>query len=64
VLLKDLPIDGGWVVFSLKSRVMVDRYTKYATEHLRVAAATIEDGRGGNVVSLSRSKRKKELVFN
>ncbi|MBK9662085.1 MAG: tyrosine-type recombinase/integrase [Nitrosomonas sp.] len=44
--LKDL---GGW-----KSRVMVDRYAKYATEHLRVAAARIEDGRGGNVVNLSR----------
>ena len=44
--LKDL---GGW-----KSRVMVDRYAKYATEHLRVAAARIEGGRGGNVVNLSR----------
>lgn len=32
--LKDL---GGW-----KSRVMVDRYAKYATEHLAVAAARIE----------------------
>jgi integrase len=46
--LKDL---GGW-----KSRSMVDRYAKYATEHLAVAAARIErqsvvggDG-GGNVV--------------
>jgi integrase len=36
---------GGW-----KSRVMVDRYAKYATEHLVVAAARIENGRGGNVV--------------
>lgn len=44
--LKDL---GGW-----KSRIMVDRYAKYATEHLRIAAARIEDGRGGNVVNLSR----------
>ncbi len=44
--LKDL---GGW-----KSRVMVDRYAKYATEHLAVAAARIENGRGGNVVQLSR----------
>lgn len=47
--LKDL---GGW-----KSRSMVDRYAKYATEHLMVAAARIEKGRGGefgsNVVSLS-----------
>ena len=32
--LKDL---GGW-----KSRVMVDRYAKFATEHLRAAAARIE----------------------
>jgi integrase len=46
--LKDL---GGW-----KSRTMVDRYAKSATEHLAVAAARIErpsvrggDG-GGNVV--------------
>ena len=44
--LKDL---GGW-----KSRIMVDSYAKYATEHLRVAAARIEDGRGGNVLNLSR----------
>lgn len=36
---------GGW-----KSRVMVDRYAKYATEHLEVAASRIENGRGGNVV--------------
>lgn len=42
--LKDL---GGW-----KSRVMVDRYAKYATEHLTAAAARIENGRGGNVVHL------------
>jgi len=51
--LKDL---GGW-----KSRVMVDRYAKYATEHLAVAAARIENGRGGNVVNLSTfSLRRKE----
>ena len=42
--LKDL---GGW-----KSRVMVDRYAKYATEHLTAAAARIENGLGGNVVHL------------
>jgi integrase len=42
--LKDL---GGW-----KSRVMVDRYAKYATEHLAVAAARIEHSRGANVISL------------
>ena len=40
--LKDL---GGW-----KSRVMVDRYAKYATEHLAVAAARIEGSRGGTVL--------------
>ncbi len=39
---------GGW-----KSRSMVDRYAKYATEHLAVAAARIENGWGGNVISLS-----------
>ena len=44
--LKDL---GGW-----KSRIMVDRYAKYATEHLHAAASRIEEGRGGNVVALSR----------
>lgn len=41
--LKDL---GGW-----KSRQMVDRYAKYATEHLSAAAARIEScpaGNGGN----------------
>ena len=44
--LKDL---GGW-----KSRVMVDRYAKYATEHLTVAAARIENGfcGGDNVINL------------
>jgi integrase len=51
--LKDL---GGW-----KSRVMVDRYAKYATEHLAVAAARIENGRGGNVIPLSTfSLRRKD----
>lgn len=51
--LKDL---GGW-----KSRVMVDRYAKYATEHLAVAAARIEGRRGGNVIQLSTfSPRSKE----
>jgi integrase len=40
--LKDL---GGW-----KSRVMVDRYAKFATEHLAVAAARIEGKRGENVI--------------
>jgi integrase len=51
--LKDL---GGW-----KSRVMVDRYAKYATEHLSLAAARIENGRGGNVVQLvTNSPRLKD----
>ncbi len=45
--LKDL---GGW-----KSRVMVDRYAKFATEHLAAAASRIESGKSGdNVVFLSR----------
>jgi integrase len=52
--LKDL---GGW-----KSRVMVDRYAKFATEHLTVAASRIDGGRGGNVVPFPtfslRSERK------
>lgn len=51
--LKDL---GGW-----KSRVMVDRYAKYATEHLAVAASRIENGRGGNVIELRTiSPRQKQ----
>lgn len=44
--LKDL---GGW-----KSRQMVDRYAKFATENLAVAASRIESGRGGNVIEMSR----------
>ena len=40
--LKDL---GGW-----KSRIMVDRYTKFGTEHLTRAAARIESGHAENVV--------------
>lgn len=47
--LKDL---GGW-----KSRSMVDRYAKFATENLLSAASRIEwGGEGQNVVSLSRSR--------
>jgi len=42
--LKDL---GGW-----KSRSMVDRYAKFATEQLTVAASRIESGRVANVVNL------------
>lgn len=44
--LKDL---GGW-----KSRQMVDRYAKFATENLAVAAARIESQQAGNVVEMSR----------
>jgi len=40
---------GGW-----KSRVMVDRYAKFATEHLTAAASRIESGRGDNVIRMSR----------
>ena len=50
--LKDL---GGW-----KSRQMVDRYAKYSTEHLAAAAARIENGRGGNVVELSRFRHGRD----
>lgn len=43
--LKDL---GGW-----KSRVMVDRYAKFGTEHLSAAASRIEADRpNGNVIPL------------
>ncbi|WP_227815642.1 tyrosine-type recombinase/integrase [Nitrogeniibacter aestuarii] len=49
---------GGW-----KSRSMVDRYAKYATEHLTVAASRIENGRGGDVLTFPtispRSNRKR-----
>jgi len=31
---------------------MVDRYAKFATGHLAVAASRIESDRGGNVVQL------------
>lgn len=44
--LKDL---GGW-----KTRSMVDRYAKFATENLALAASRIVQGGGGNVVQLSR----------
>lgn len=42
--LKDL---GGW-----KSRSMVDRYAKFATEHLTVAASRVESRHVPNVVNL------------
>ena len=50
--LKDL---GGW-----KSRVMVDRYAKYATEHLAAAASRIEGGRGGEVIYLSTNSLRSD----
>jgi integrase len=50
--LKDL---GGW-----KSRVMVDRYAKFGTEHLTVAAARIERERDKNVIELSRFSHGKK----
>jgi integrase len=47
---------GGW-----KSRSMVDRYAKYATEHLAAAASRIENGQGGNVVQFSTFSPRQEL---
>jgi integrase len=44
--LKDL---GGW-----KSRTMVDRYAKFATENLLSAASRIERGKGADVIPMSR----------
>ncbi len=56
--LKDL---GGW-----KSREMVDRYAKYGTEHLAVAAMRIQRVRAenvsNNVTFLSRSTITKDLA--
>ena len=40
---------GGW-----KSRSMVDRYAKFATDHLVAAASRIESDRDDNVVELAR----------
>lgn len=57
--LKDL---GGW-----KSREMVDRYAKYGTEHLAVAAMRIQRVRAenvsNNVTFLSRSTMTKDLAI-
>ncbi|UBM10230.1 site-specific integrase [Cupriavidus metallidurans] len=53
---------GGW-----KSRTMVDRYAKYATEHLAVAAARIAGDRDNNMVPLitflSRQKDEGPVTF-
>jgi integrase len=46
---------GGW-----KSRSMVDRYAKFATEHLAVAANRIDSGQLGNVIPLSRFSHANE----
>ena len=40
---------GGW-----KTRSMVDRYAKFATEHLATAAKRIETVTADNVIELSR----------
>jgi len=53
--LKDL---GGW-----KSRVMVDRYAKFATENLAIAASRIEADQGengGNVLRFPYGEERKE----
>lgn len=50
--LKDL---GGW-----KSREMVDRYAKFATDNLTVAAARIESRTGDNVVNFSQLLHTKD----
>jgi hypothetical protein len=47
---------GGW-----KIRSMVDRYAKFATKNLLVAASHIEQSRGGNVVPLSRSRHGQQI---
>lgn len=55
--LKDL---GGW-----KTRSMVDRYAKFATENLAFAASRIEQGRNNqesNVVKLSRFSHVSEMT--
>jgi hypothetical protein len=39
---------------------MVDRYAKFATDHLAAAASRIEGGRGGNVMPMSRLDHVRE----
>lgn len=51
--LKDL---GGW-----KTRSMVDRYAKFSTENLSVAASRIENGRGGKVLQLAHFRHSTEI---
>ena len=45
---------GGW-----KSRVMVDRYAKFGTDHIAAAAARIEKGCDRNVISLAHFRHSK-----
>jgi integrase len=52
--LKDL---GGW-----KSRSMVDRYAKFATENMAFAASRIESTKDSNVIPLSRFCHVKHAV--
>lgn len=40
---------------------MVGRYAKFATENLLAAASRIEQGKGGNVVPLSRKCHVQEI---
>jgi molybdate transport system substrate-binding protein len=51
--LKDL---GGW-----KTRSMVDRYAKFSTENLSVAASRIENRRGGDVIQLSHFRHSPDV---
>jgi Phage integrase family len=53
----ELKVLGGW-----KSRIMVDRYAKFATENLLSAASRIERrGEGQNVIALSRFGHAQKL---
>lgn len=47
---------GGW-----KTRSMVDRYAKFATEHLAIAAARIEASPGENVIPISRFSHGQQM---
>ena len=43
---------------------MVDRYAKFATENLTVAAARIENGQGGSVIEMPHSEKQKGQRLN
>jgi hypothetical protein len=49
---------GGW-----KSREMVDRYAKYATEHLAVAATRIERVGAENVGNIVTFAKENDLAL-